>query len=73
MEAFFNSIFGFLHMLTESLRGIISSLFPSYATLAILGISVLGGAYIAKKFPNLLTKSAIAAYTIIIFLILKFI
>lgn len=72
-QGMFDSVFGMMHTATSAVRGMIASAVPAYADLILLGLSVLGGYYLAKKYPALVQKWPMFVYAIIIFLLLRFV
>lgn len=69
----FESIFGTLGSVTQSIRGIIESVAGEYTILATLAIAAVGGYYISRRYPIGSVTTNIIAYALIIFLILQFV
>jgi len=70
---FIDSIFTSIGKLTGSLRGFVNTSFPQYSTIIILGAAAVGGYYLSKKYPKVEGFTAIALYSLLFFLILKFV
>lgn len=73
VEQIFTSVFGAIGQVTGILRGLVNSIAPEYTTLILLGLSLAGGYYLNKKYPNLNAKVVFVLYGLIIFLILRFV
>jgi len=69
----FDAVFNVIHGLTNMVRGLINSITPEYANFVLLGLSIVGGYYIVKKYPNISGYWLISLYAAIIFLLLKFV
>lgn len=69
----FNSVFNAIGGVTKAIRGIIDSTLPNYAILVYIGLAVVGGYYLAKKYPRLDGWWTITMYTLVIFLVLRFV
>lgn len=73
MEEMFNSIFGFLGQITSVVRDFITSLSAEYSTAILLGLSMVGGYFLYKKYPQTFNKIIFVLLGLVIFLMLRFI
>ena len=73
INGMFNSLFSLIGSITGAIRDMVVKTMPNYSTLILLGLGILGGWYLAKKFPKLDGYYTIALYGIIIFLLLRFV
>ena len=73
INGMFNSLFSMIGSVTAMVRDLVVKFAPDYSTLVLLGLGMLGGYYMSKKFPKLEGYYAIAIYGLLIFLLLRFV
>jgi len=73
LESGFTSAFSLIGSITGVIRNLINSIAADYFSIVLLGLSLLAGWYLAKRYPKIEGYWTIALYGIIIFLLLRFV
>jgi len=73
LETTFQSVFSLIGQVTGTIRSLITSIAADYSSLILLVLSILGGWYLAKRFPKLDGYYTILVYVLAIFLLLRFV
>lgn len=68
-----DTFFGWISTVTTGLRGFIGTSFPEFGYIIILGLSIIGGYYLNKKFPNIIEKYGVVWVSLIIYLLLRYV
>ena len=69
----FGTVLGYLSSIMGTVRGVIVSVAGDWANIVMLGIAVVGGYYISKRYPAISGTTAIILYGLLLFLLLKFV
>lgn len=73
LNGILDGIFSALGAITSAIKNLVNGIAAEYSTLILLGLAVLGGWYLNKRYPNFIAKWALVWFILVVYLLLRYV